>query len=86
MIGDKKEHKEEPAQHYPVISGPTDVKREMHIGFNPQTGKFEVWYYFLIDLTANRAIYFVSFCYLTWSTALRSNLLLHLCTIYLPLS
>lgn len=41
MIGDKKDHKEEP-QHYPVISGPTDVKREMHIGFNPATGKFEV--------------------------------------------
>ncbi len=43
MIGDKKDHKEDPPQHYPVISGPTDVKREMHIGFNPATGKFEVF-------------------------------------------
>jgi len=25
-----------------LISGPRDFKREMHIGFNPQTGAFEV--------------------------------------------
>nr|BAJ93905.1 predicted protein [Hordeum vulgare subsp. vulgare] len=31
----------EEATHEIVISGPTDVKREMHIGYNPKTRQFE---------------------------------------------
>jgi hypothetical protein len=33
---------EEEAPETTVISGPTGFKREMHIGFNPETGAFEV--------------------------------------------
>lgn len=35
-----RQEEEEPT-HEIVISGPTDVKREMHIGYNPKTRQFE---------------------------------------------